>query len=75
MMSTDEVKKLIEAGIPNADVQVTDLTGTSDHFEAVVVSPGFDGVSLIQRHQMVYAALGDAMKGAIHALKLQTRTP
>ena len=75
MLSIEQVKALIEGGITDAEVTVIDMTGTSDHFEAVVVSSSFVGVSLLQRHQMVYNALGDAMSGPIHALKLKTLTP
>ena len=72
-MTTDEVKQKIEAGIPGAQVTVRDLTGTSDHFSATVIAPAFSGKSVIEMHRMVYAALGDAMKGPIHALQLDTR--
>ena len=72
-MKTDEVKKVIESSIPGASVDVEDLTGTGDHFSATVVAPAFDGKSMIEQHQMVYAALGDLMKGPIHALQLNTR--
>jgi stress-induced morphogen len=74
-MTTDEVKRLIEAGIPGASATVRDLTGTSDHFAAEVVAPAFSGKSMIEQHRMVYAALGDAMRGPIHALQLETRAP
>ncbi len=74
-MSTDEVKKLIEAGIEGAQATVTDLTGTGDHFRAEVVSPSFAGKSEIQQHKMVYKALAEEMKGPIHALALSTRAP
>ncbi len=75
VMSCEDVKAQIEAGIPGAEASVTDMTGTSDHFDATVVAAAFEGKSLVQRHQMVYAALGDAMKGPVHALKLNTVTP
>ncbi|MCC7380691.1 MAG: BolA family transcriptional regulator [Deltaproteobacteria bacterium] len=74
-MTIDEVKKLIEAGIPDAHATVRDLTGTNDHFAAVVISPAFHGKSVLEMHRMVYAALGAAMKGPIHALQLETRAP
>lgn len=74
-MKTDEVKAAIEAGLPGAAASVTDMTGTGDHFAAVVECPDFDGKSMVQQHRMVYAALGDLMKGPIHALKLETRAP
>ena len=74
-MTCDEVAKLIEAGIEGAKASVKDLTGTGDHFSAEVVATEFDGKSALQRHRMVYAALGDAMQGPIHALQIETKTP
>ncbi len=74
-LTIEQVKELIESGIAGSMAEVSDMTGTSDHFEAVVTSAAFEGVSLIQRHKMVYEALGDAMTGPIHALKLKTLTP
>ncbi|MGB5702760.1 MAG: BolA family transcriptional regulator [Polyangiales bacterium] len=56
-------------------IVVTDLTGTKDHWEAVIVSAAFSGKSRIQQHQMVYAALGELMAGPVHALALKTYTP
>ncbi len=74
-MDADEVKHKIEAGIPGAEVEVRDYTGGGDHFEALVVSEQFEGKSLVERHQAVYSALGDAMRAAVHALTLKTLTP
>jgi acid stress-induced BolA-like protein IbaG/YrbA len=74
-MQPEELKKLIEQGLPGAHVEVRDFTGGGDHFEAVVVSPDFEGKSLVERHQAVYGALGDAMRAQIHALTLKTLTP
>ena len=51
------------------------MTGGGDHFEALVVSPEFEGRSLVERHQVVYRALGDAMRQQVHALSLKTLTP
>jgi stress-induced morphogen len=45
------------------------------HFAALVVAPQFTGLRALQRHQLVYRALGGAMGGAIHALSLDTPTP
>jgi stress-induced morphogen len=73
MPSPDAVKALLAAKFPGAQVEVTDLTGTSDHLQAVVVTPAFEGKTRIEQHQMVYAALGELMKGEIHALALTTR--
>ena len=72
MLTLEEVEKMIQEGIPDAVVTVNDMTGTGDHLEARVMSKSFAGKSLIQQHQMVYRALGDAMAGPIHALKLVT---
>ena len=72
-MSTDEVKKRIEAEIEQAVAEVRDMTGTGDHFHAEVSAPAFAGKSRIEQHQMVYAALGELMTGPIHALKLVTK--
>ncbi len=75
MIPTEKVTALIEVGLPGAQVQVEDLTGTSDHFRATIVATQFAGKSRIERHQMVYAVLQEQMKGAIHALSLTTKTP
>ena len=56
-------------------LDVRDLTGTRDHYEATIVSEAFTGKSRIEQHQMVYAALGDLMTGPVHALALNTYTP
>jgi stress-induced morphogen len=64
--------RLLEA-FPGARVDVTDLTGTEDHLQAVVVAAEFEGKSRIDQHKMVYAALGDWMAGPIHAFALTTR--
>ncbi|HUY29023.1 MAG TPA: BolA/IbaG family iron-sulfur metabolism protein [Candidatus Binataceae bacterium] len=74
-MDTNEVQSLIAAGIPGARVDVRDTTGGGDHFEATVISEVFEGKGLVQRHQVVYAALGDAMRVRVHALTLKTLTP
>jgi stress-induced morphogen len=73
MPSPDALRELLLAAFPAARVEVTDLTGTKDHFQAVVVTPAFDGKTRIEQHKMVYAALGDLMAGEIHALALTTR--
>jgi len=70
----EEVIKMIRQSIPDADVQVNVYSG-DDHFEMQVISSSFAGLSRIKQHQMVYAALGDHMKQAIHALALKTSTP
>ncbi len=66
---------MIALGIPGARVEVKDYTGGGDHFEALVVSEAFEGKGLVERHQLVYNALGDAMRAQVHALTLKTLTP
>jgi acid stress-induced BolA-like protein IbaG/YrbA len=51
------------------------VSGDGAHFEAVIVSPLFAGKSKVQRHRVVYRALGDRMREEIHALSMQTCTP
>lgn len=75
MMEPEQVRALLIQAFPEADVQVDDMTGTRDHFDARIVSEAFTGKSRIEQHQLVYAALGDAIHGPIHALKLKTYTP
>jgi stress-induced morphogen len=73
MPSPDAVRERILVHLPDAKVEVSDLTGTQDHFQATVVTPAFAGKSRIEQHKMVYAALGELMTGPIHALALTTR--
>ena len=72
-MDAERIRQLIEAGMPAAHVVVQGADGV--HFEAEVVSAAFRGKLPIARHRMVYATLGEAMGGAIHALSLRTLTP
>jgi stress-induced morphogen len=71
--SPEVIKTRLIAAFPDARVEVTDLTGTQDHFQALVVTRAFDGKSRIEQHRMVYAALGELMESHIHALALTTR--
>lgn len=75
LLDPEELKKIIEAGIPDSTVTVTDLTGTRDHYRVDVVSPVFEGKTLVQQHQVVYRAVGEHMTGAVHALQIRTSTP
>jgi acid stress-induced BolA-like protein IbaG/YrbA len=76
MISLEQVEAMIKEEIPDAQVQIQDLTGGGDHLQAIVVSSQFAGKSLIKQHQLVYGALREAMASeAIHALALKTYTP
>ncbi len=76
MITLEQVETMIQSKLPDAQVQVQDLTGGGDHLEAVVVSSEFEGKTRVKQHQMVYGALQEAMASeAIHALALKTYTP
>ncbi|WP_298171700.1 BolA/IbaG family iron-sulfur metabolism protein [Acidithiobacillus sp.] len=72
-MNANTIKSLIQQQLPDALVEVLGDDGA--HFEALVVSPAFVGLSLIKQHQLVYNALGERMREEIHALSLRTLTP
>jgi len=72
MVTPDDVRRYIAEGLACLHVEVT---GDGRHFEALIVSEQFDGKRLLQRHQLVYAALGDRMREEIHALSMRTITP
>jgi len=74
-ITSEEIQSLIIKALPDAVVQVRDLTGGGDHYEAVVVSSAFAGKAKVARHRWVYSALQDAMVQRIHALALKTFTP
>lgn len=68
---TDYIRK----SLPDAAVTVTDRTGTMDHLKVIIISDGFHGKNLLDRHRMIYQALDVPMKdGRIHALELTART-
>ena len=71
-MNADKVRELIQNGIAGSVAEVIDTTGTNDHFSAVVISDSFEGLSLIEQHQMVYKAVGSYMTNEIHALEIKT---
>lgn len=73
-MTPEQIVTKIRATIPDADVTLKDLTGTQDHWEAVIVSAAFEGKSLIERHRLVNRALAEELKGPIHALTLTLKS-
>ena len=74
-MKAEDIVAKICAALPDARVELQDLTGTADHWKATIVSAAFAGKTLMQRHRMVNAALADELKGPIHALTMDTKTP
>ena len=73
MLSAAKLESYIKAGLDCDYIKVLGDDGT--HFEAVVVSPAFEGKRMVHQHQLVYAALGDRMRAEIHALGMKTYTP
>ena len=71
-MPAAEIEALICAGLPGAQVTMTDLAGDNDHWAAHVVWAGFADKPRVAQHKAVYAALGERMGGALHALQLTT---
>lgn len=69
------IETRIKTALPDATIELQDQTGTGNHYAAHVVSAQFRGKSRIQQHQMIYAALGDALDGPLHALALRTEAP
>ena len=74
-MKAEDIERMIRDALPDAVVEITDLAGDGDHYAATVISRAFQGKSMVQQHQMVYAALKGRMGGELHALALTTKTP
>lgn len=74
-MEAGEIEALLKAGIPDAQVTISDLRGDGDHYAALVVSASFAGKTRVQQHQMVYQALQGKMGTDLHAMAIQTATP
>lgn len=72
MITTEQIKQKIEKAIVGANVLVEDLRGDQKHYGVDVVAAAFEGKTTIQQHQMIYDALGLAMKEKIHALRIKT---
>ncbi len=72
MVTPEQVQSYIEKGLQCREVRVV---GDGEHFEALIVSEAFRGKGRVQRHQLVYAALGERMREEIHALSMHTLTP
>jgi acid stress-induced BolA-like protein IbaG/YrbA len=69
-VTPEELKARIEAGIPGARAEVS---GDGHHFDAIISSPAFEGLSRIAQHRLVYDVFGPEIGGRIHALSIQTR--
>lgn len=74
-MHASDIERLIKEALPDASVEINALVDDGDHYEAIVVSPAFRGLTRVKQHQLVYAALQGRVGGELHALKLQTSAP
>ncbi|MBD65760.1 MAG: hypothetical protein CME62_11170 [Halobacteriovoraceae bacterium] len=74
MNPLQNVKTLIESKLEDSQVLVSDMTGTLDHLEILVVSDVFKGKMLIDQHQMVMDILKEELQERIHAVKIKTMT-
>jgi acid stress-induced BolA-like protein IbaG/YrbA len=72
MVTPESIEQSIRAGLACERVEVV---GDGQHFQALVVSDDFAGKSRVQRHQLVYAAMGERMREEVHALSMKTLTP
>lgn len=76
MITTNELTDILTAGLPEATIAVEDLTGTMDHFEVRVLWSGFEGMNLVQQHQVVNRILSEPLNDdRIHALTIKTMIP
>jgi stress-induced morphogen len=74
MIEPKVLEERLKAAFPGATrLEVQDLTGTKDHYKAVIVAPEFEGKTRVEQHQLVYKALGELMAGPVHALALETK--
>jgi stress-induced morphogen len=73
VIDNESMTALIREAMPDAQVHIVDLTGTMDHFNVLVRSKAFAGISLMDRHRMVESALAEARAdGRIHAMSIRT---
>ncbi len=74
MITTDEIEQMLQMAFQGAQIHVSDMTGTSDHFDIQITAGEFAGKSLVDQHKMVYEALAPEMGGRIHAVQIKTKT-
>jgi len=73
-MATSTLQALLDQAFPGGEVSVEDRTGGGDHFQVTVTSESFNGLSLIEQHRLVNAALaGPLADGTIHELRIRTK--
>ena len=74
-VTLESLQSLLENGFPDASIRIEDVRGDGNHYAAHIVYTGFAGKNRVQQHQMVYQALGDAMRADLHALQIHTSIP
>lgn len=73
-MVSETIRRLLDHAFPGATIDVLDRTGSGDHFQVTIVSGRFDGLSLVEQHRLVNAALAEPLAdGSIHELRISTR--
>ena len=73
-MIEKKIEQKLEEGLTKPKIFLQDMTGTMDHFNAIIISDDFIGKNLIEQHRLVYKILGDMVTNEIHALQLKTLT-
>lgn len=74
-MTAEEITSRIKAALPDAVIELKDLAGDNDHWEASITSEAFRGLPRVRQHQLVYAAFGEHMGTTLHALAVKTQSP
>jgi acid stress-induced BolA-like protein IbaG/YrbA len=75
-MTPEQVKTKIQTLAPGTDVEIIDLTGTQDHYQAIIISPAFESKPMIEQHRMVMGVLQKEIdSGEVHALTMKTFSP
>ena len=75
-ISAEKIKELIKKNFPEADIEIIDTAGDSNHYSATITAQEFRGISRVEQHKLIYKALEGAMDGSngiLHALALQTK--
>ena len=75
MMPIEELETMLQTAFPGGEIHLSSPQQDNNHFRLVLISDRFDGKTMVEQHQLVYEALGDSMREAIHALSLKTFTP
>ena len=73
-MIEKKIIKILEENIKDSKVFIHDITGSNNHFNLIVISSVFDGLTMIQQHQVIYKLLDSMITKEIHALQIKTLT-